>query len=165
MAMTVNQVPHEGAEREDPHGLAGAGGGEPAQALDAERGERVGGGEEGADEAQELDGGRAAVVGEVTGELGGPGPGEEGADDGQQASADDCVEQCGAGDVAGGLGLGLGFEREGCFVGHGSHARSATRSPSRPCGRTRRTTMRSTNAQTLDQAPPPSCDMPGMSSM
>lgn len=148
----------EGAQGQEPDGLAGAGGGEPAEALGAERGEREGGGEERADQGEHLERGGAAVDGEVTGEVGGPRPGEVGAGDRGEAAADDRVQQAALGGARGG---GL----RGAVGGHGSHARSATRSPSRPCGRTRRTTMRSTNAQTLDQAPPPSCCMPGMSSM
>ncbi len=85
----------EVAEGQEPDGLAGAGGGEPAEALDAERGERVGGGEGGSDEGDHLEAGGAAVVGQVAGEVRGPGPREVGADDGEEAAGDDRVQERG----------------------------------------------------------------------
>ncbi len=128
----------EGAERGEPEGAVGARGCQPAQALDAVRGEAEQGGEDAADEDEDLEAARVAVDGEVAGERGGPGPGEEGGDDGEGAAAggEGAADGGGDGDEARGCSRGRGAGRLGCggLCGHRCHALSATRSPSRPCG-------------------------------
>ena len=144
----------EGADGEEPGGAVGAAGGEPAQALDAVSGEDEEEGECCADEGEDLESAGVSGDGEVAGEGVGVGPGEEGADEGE----------CGAGG-GGGAGCRGGQGEQGGVGGHRYHALSATRSPSRPCGRMRRTRMRSTKAHTSFQAPPPKSSMPGTSLM
>lgn len=147
----------------------GAGGGEPAQALGAVGGESEEGGECAADEDEPLEAGGGAVVGEVPGEGGAPGPGEERGDDGECAAGGGqrAGRLLGEGDEplgrCGGLHGVLGVRGVRGDVRHGGHTLSATRWPSRPCGRKRSTRMRSTNAQVLPQDWPPSCSKPGMS--
>lgn len=159
----------EGAERGELDGAGGARGYQPAQALDAVRGEAEQGGEGAADEDEDLEAARVPVDGEVTGELVGPGPGEEGGDDGEGAATGGEGAADGGGNVDEALELsrvrGAGRLGSGGLCGHRCHALSATRSPSRPCGLNRSTRMRSTKAQTLAQDWPPSCDMPGTSAM
>lgn len=149
----------EGAEGEEPDGAVGAAGGEPAESSDSVSAEYEEEGEGGAGEGEDLEAAGVAGDGEVAGEVGGPGPGEEGAGEGD-------------GGACGGEGAGDGGGQRDervpgrCGVGgHPYHARSATRSPSRPWGRSSRTMMRRTKAHTSFQAPPPKRSMPGTSLM
>lgn len=159
----------EGSEGGELDGAVGAGGDEPAEALDAVGGEGEESGEGAADEGEDLEAAGVAVDGEVAGEGGRPGPGEEGGDDGEDAAAGDegAADVRRDADEAGRCGSGVVERRFGCggLCRHRCHALSATRSPSRPWGRSRSTRMRSTKAQTSAQALLPNWPMPGMSAM
>lgn len=155
----------EGGGGGEGHGGGGAGRVEPVQAAYVPACEGVQEGEDAGDEGEDLEACGGAVVGEVSGEFGGPGPGHVGAGDGADGAEGD--EDAGGGlgqgdDAARGVRRGGRGLRGGC---HGAHALSATRSPTRPCGLKSSTRMRRTKAHTEDQPPPPSCCMPGISSM
>lgn len=159
----------EGGERGEPDGAVGTRGSEPLQALDPVRGESEQGGQGARDEDEPLESARVSVDGEVAGEGSGPGPGEERGDDGESAAAGCHRSRDGRreGDEARLCAVGRGTRsvRGRGLCRHRCHALSATRSPRRPCGLTRSTTMRSTKAQTSAQDWPPSCCMPGISLM
>lgn len=146
----------EAAEGGEHQGRVVAGGYEAAESAYAVGGEGEQRGEDAGDEGQPLEAARVAGDGEVAGELAGPGPGEEGGGGGGDASGEE--ERAGRGE-------GQRDQAASGGVGHRDHALSATRSPSRPCGLTRRTMMSRQKAQTSFQEPPPKRCMPGMSSM